>query len=87
MISYSATKSFQKQYNKLPPKVQKQFKLRIKVFLVDQSDPRLSLHPLKGKYQGYWSINITGDVRALFQWQGDQLIVFTFIGSHNELYG
>lgn len=87
MISYSATRSFQKQYSKLPPKIQKSFKERLRLFLTDQSDPRLRIHPLRGKYRGYWSINVTGDVRALFRWEGETIVIFTFIGTRSEIYG
>ncbi len=87
MIRYDATKTFQRQYHKLPRKIQTRFDLRLKLFISDQSNPQLELHPLKGKYKGYWSINITGDVRALFQWQGEKIALFTFIGTHSELYG
>lgn len=87
MISYDATKSFKKQYKKLPLKVQSRFDLRLRLFLFDQSSPQLELHPLKGKYVGYWSISVTGDIRALFRWQGEKSVVFTNIGTHSELYG
>lgn len=87
MISYGASRTFQRQYNKLPDKIRKQFVARLNLFFTDQSDPRLALHPLKGKYKGYWSINITGDVRALFSWEGDTMVMFAFIGTHSELYG
>jgi len=87
MLRYDATKSFWKQYQKLSPKTQSQFDTRLKLFIVDQANPKLKSHPLKGKYKGYWSINITGDIRALYCWEADELIIFTHIGTHSALYG
>ena len=35
---------------------------------------------------GYWSINITGDVRAIYRQHGDTIIIFVLIGTHSQLY-
>jgi len=78
---------FKKQYNKLPPKLQQQFDDRLRPFIDDRTDPRLRVHPLKGKYSGYWSMNISGDLRALYLEQGETIIIFALIGTHSELYG
>lgn len=77
---------FKKQYKKLPPKFQNQFDERLLLFLVDPTAPQLRVHPLKGKFAGYWSMNVNGDIRALYLLQGDSLIIFALIGSHSELY-
>ena len=87
MIKYGATKNFQKQYRKLPPKIKKRFKERLRLFLLDPTKPQLRVHPLSGKYKGYWSLNISGDIRALFRWENEDTALFTFIGTHTELYG
>ena len=78
---------FKKQYKKLPQKFQLQFDERLNPFLTDSIDSRLRIHPLKGKYAGYWSMNINGDIRALYIIQDETLIIFALIGSHSELYG
>lgn len=59
---------------------------RIRLFSSNPFHPLLNNHPLGGEYEGCRSINITGDYRALFYPKG-QGIVFTRIGTHNELYG
>jgi addiction module RelE/StbE family toxin len=84
-IQYSP--KFKKQYKKLPPKFQDQFGERLQLFLTDSTAPQLRNHPLKGKFAGYWSININGDIRALYRVDGDTVIIFALIGSHSELYG
>jgi len=78
---------FKKQYKKLPQKFQHQFDVRLNLFLTDSIDPRLRIHPFKGRYPGYWSMNINGDIRALYIIQDETLIIFALIGSHSELYG
>ncbi len=81
------TKSFDKQYSKLNPKIKNQFKNRLLVFMEDQFDASLRNHALRGKYQGYRSIDVSGDVRALYTQRGDSIIIFALIGSHSQLYG
>jgi len=81
------TRTFKKQYKKLPEHFQLQFDERVKLFLKDPADSRLRVHPLQGKFAGYWSLNVNGDLRALFFKQGNQLILFVLIGTHSQLYG
>ena len=80
------TKAFDKQYAKLNLKVKTSFKQRIETFKTNPFDIGLRNHALKGKYLGYRSIDITGDVRALYTTQGDTIIIFGFIGTHSQLY-
>ena len=86
-MTFRYRKSFSKKYKKLPPKIQQQFDDRARLLLKNPDDPLLYLHPLKGKYTGYWSINVTSDYRALFVRQTDSIIMFMLIGTHSELYG
>ncbi len=81
------TKQFRRQYQKLPRKIQQQFDERLQLFLADPTAPQLRVHPLKGKFAGYWSLNVSGDIRALYLQRGDTVIIFILIGSHSELYG
>ena len=81
------TKSFLKQYAKLPRNIQLQTDERILMWQKNPLNPKLKDHPLSGKYQGYRSINISGDMRALYRKQGNTIIVFSFIGTHSQLYG
>lgn len=81
-----STKTFRKQYSKLAAKLQGKFDERLRLFVLDQSAPTLRIHPLKGKYTGYFSMDVTGDLRALFLYQGDDIIILGFIGTHSQLY-
>jgi addiction module RelE/StbE family toxin len=78
---------FKKQYKKLPKKFQKQFGEKLHLFLEDQTDPRLRVHPLKGSYAGYWSMNVNGDLRVLYLKRREEIIIFALIGTHSQLYG
>jgi len=80
------TKAFDKQYAKLNKKIKISFKKRVELFKANPFDKSLRNHSLKGKYLGFRSINITGDVRTLYTTQGDTIILFGFIGTHSQLY-
>lgn len=80
------TKTFDKQYSKINLKVKLSFKRRITVFKTNPFEVSLRNHALKGKYLGFRSIDIIGDVRALYTTQGDTIIIFGFIGTHSQLY-
>ncbi len=80
------TKSFDKQFAKLTAKNQLRFKERMNVFGANPFDNALRNHALKGRYFGYGSIDIAGDLRALYVVKGDIIIIFGFIGTHSQLY-
>jgi mRNA-degrading endonuclease YafQ of YafQ-DinJ toxin-antitoxin module len=42
---------------------------------------------LTGEYAGLYSINITGDIRALYEKIDESYVIFGFIGTHSQLYG
>lgn len=79
-------KNFIKQSKSLPSKIKVKLTERLKLFGQDEFGPMLNNHPLKGKYLGFRSINITGDLRAIYQKQGD-IVTFVEINSHSNLYG
>ncbi len=80
------TKSFGKQYAKLADTEKKRFRQRLTLFRANPYDKILRNHGLKGKYLGYRSIDIRGDLRALYYVEGDVIVIFAFIGSHSQLY-
>ena len=82
---YYSTK-FKKQYKKLPPKTREHFQERLVLFLEDKNNPQLHIHKLSGKYDGLWSMNVTGNVRAVFDAYYKNAIIFVAVGSHSELY-
>jgi addiction module RelE/StbE family toxin len=85
-MTLSFTKTFIKQAKKLSPALKKQLQNRIELFINNPLDPNLHNHHLVGKYRNYRSINISGDLRALYL-QKDNEAIFDVIGTHSELYG
>ena len=85
-MDVSFANKFVKQFNKLPDKSQRQFRDRLKLFLADQDHALLRRHALKGKYAGCYSINISGDLRAVFRYQSKNSVIFSLIGTHVQLY-
>ena len=79
-------KQFEKQYNKLSPKIQKQFTDKLRLFLKDKNHPLLHTHGLAGKYKGLYSFNVSADIRAIYDDSYKDTIILVYIGSHSELY-
>ncbi len=83
-IGYS--KKFKKQYKKLSKNIQIKFYNRLTIFMENQGSEQLQIHKLHGKFQNLKSINITGDIHAVFEEISPSKIAFIAIGSHSELY-
>ncbi len=79
--------TFEKQYKKLRGNEKKRLKERLTLFITDEFNPLLNNHPLRGKYVGYRSINITGDLRAVYKFQEPDTRIFVAVDSHSNLYG
>ncbi len=80
------TKSFTKQFKKLRDNQQERFYERLELFKKNPQDRVLRDHALKGKYKGFRSIDIEGDLRALYYVKNDVIVVFAIIGTHGQLY-
>lgn len=85
-MSISRHKDFKKDYQKLSKKIKEKFAERILLFEKDEFNPLLNNHSLRGKYSGYRSINITGDLRAIYR-KSSSDVIFIAIDSHSNLYG
>ncbi len=79
-------KNFEKSYKKLPVKIKKKTKERNIIFLEDPFRPILNNHALSGKYTGYRSINITGNIRIVYKFLDKNTVLFSEIGTHSKLY-
>lgn len=79
------TKDFIKDSKRLKSGQKEKLEIRLKLFGEDQFNPILNNHSLKGKYLGYRSLNITGDLRAIFK-KTSQEVIFVTIDSHSNLY-
>lgn len=82
--------AFLKKFKKVDVRIQKSFKERILLFSKNPNDPILNNHLLRDEYEGYNSIDITSDYRALYtekKTKEDTVAYFTILGTHDELYG
>ena len=79
-------KSFLKSYGKLRSGEQKRFDKCQALFLQDPLSASLNNHPLKGKYDNCRSINIGGDLRAIFKMLDEDTAIFMDIDTHPNLY-
>lgn len=78
--------NFEKQYKLLSVKQKKKAREKLKLFLNNPFASILNNHPLKGTYLDYRSINIAGDLRAVYKFINDDECIFVAIGTHNQLY-
>lgn len=80
-------RDFKKAIKRLPKSLRVQFGERVRLLQENPFHPLLCAHELSGAYQGLWSINITGDIRALYEIPEKGTMHFTHIGTHHQLYG
>ena len=87
IVKYSPT--FLTTLKKADVRIRKSFKERITIFYKNPADPQLDNHPLKDNWQGYRSIDVTADWRAIYkkiQEGGETIAYFVAIDTHKELY-
>ncbi|HLC70349.1 MAG TPA: type II toxin-antitoxin system mRNA interferase toxin, RelE/StbE family [Patescibacteria group bacterium] len=84
-IEYS--RRFIKELRRAPRKIQVAFYQRLKIFIDNPNHPLLHLHELEGRLGGCFSLNITGDWRAIYErLENGQIVFFIMIGTHSRLY-
>ena len=86
MISIIYHKNFKKTFKKMKIGEQKAFEGRLNLFTISPTAPVLNNHSLHGRYIGYRSINITGDLRAIFEILNENLALFIVVDTHSNLY-
>ncbi|OGZ22599.1 MAG: hypothetical protein A3A08_02335 [Candidatus Nealsonbacteria bacterium RIFCSPLOWO2_01_FULL_41_9] len=79
-------KNFSKKYAKLRQSEKEKFKERRDLFLEDPYDSLLNNHALTGKYTGSHSINVTGDLRVIYDIINKDSVLFIDIDTHSNLY-
>ena len=80
---------FYRQYKKANVRIRNSVDVRIEKFLKNPNDLQLNNHALRNEWQGYKSIDITSDWRAIYKeiYQGEDITAyFVEIGTHKELY-
>lgn len=79
-------RTFKKRYKKIPLDIRRQFDERFRLFAKEPFYPILNNHALTGDRIGQWSINVTGDWRALYFFRDRNTIVFIDIDTYGNLY-
>ncbi len=80
-------KSFLKKLNKYKKEDVNRYNrilLRIELFRIDANNPSLKIHKLKGKYGNYWSFSVEDDLRIIYIYKDNVILID--IGNHNEVY-
>ena len=79
-----------KKLKKVDIRIRKSFYEKIAVFEKNPLEQHLNNHALKDKYEGFRSIDITNDYRAVYEEvpSGTETVAyFSLLGTHDELYG
>lgn len=79
-------KNFNKKYKKLRLNEKKKFKERRNLFLKNPFHPTLNNHSLHGKYVGYRSTSIAGDLRVIYELLNKNMAFFVDMDIHSNLY-
>ena len=82
-----ASKRFLKEFAKLPKATKRKAVAALELFTHDSTSSTLRNHALAGKWKNHFSIDITGDTRAIYVKVESNVAYFVTIGSHSELYG
>lgn len=82
------TEKFRKQYNTADVRIRNRFDICLEKFIKNPLDLELRNHELHGALQGFKSIDITGDWRAVFSETtgGEIIFYFAALGTHAQLY-
>lgn len=80
-------KQFEKQYRKTSRRIRERFKERKNLLIENPTHSLLNTHQLSGSRYGQWSINVTGDWRAIFIYLDEGTIAFIDLDTHSNLYG
>lgn len=84
-MQYVLSKRFEKDFAKLPITTKKKAIATLEKFIANPQNPTLKNHSLSGKWKGHFSINVTGDTRAVYFVIEANVVRFVAIGSHSEL--
>ncbi len=84
------TAEFYKLYKKANVRIRNEVDRKMKIFQKDHLNSELNNHALRDEYEGFRSIDITNDYRAVYeevQGSSETIAYFFLLGAHKELYG
>jgi len=89
MIEIAFSNSFKRAYKKRIKSnllIDKLFKEKLNIFLLDPFDKRLRTHKLSGKLSDVWSFSVTYHIRVTFIFIESNKVLFESVGNHDEVY-
>ncbi len=78
-----------KKIKKQNVRLRKSFKISINIFSKDPNDLHLNNHELRREWKGFSSIDVTSDLRAIYQEIDDEDGTFAYfveLGTHDRLF-
>jgi len=85
VYSPSFKRSFKKYLQKHPQK-RDRIKQRIDEFLEDPYAPHLKTHKLSGILKGLSAFSVENDLRVIFKFESEDLVVMMDVGAHKDVY-
>ncbi len=79
-------RNFEKDFRRLDKKKCARWAQRLEIFMSNPFSAELNNHPLHGIYEGYRSINISGDLRAIYKLIKEDSAGFIALDTHAHLY-
>ena len=77
---------FRKQFKRCSPNIRQVAYDRLAALEQNEFEKFLNNHKLSGKCAQYRSINVTGDIRIMYQKVSNNSFYLAGIGTHSELY-
>ena len=86
-MQFERSPIFNKDFKKLNKELQYKVIERLQIFIVNEFHPLLNNHKLKFDYEGFRSMNVTGDFRIIFRKIDSKLVLLYRVDTHSQLYG
>ena len=77
---------FKRSFRKLHKRIQKKAIEKIAIFRKNLFDPKIDTHKLHGEKKEEWAFSVDYSYRISFIFLEDDKILFTDIGTHDQLY-
>ena len=77
---------FERHFKKLSPPIQRKAALRDRLFRLNPFDSRLETHKLHGDKREEWAYSVDYSYRISFVFLKGGSVLYTDIGTHDELY-
>jgi len=74
---------FEREYKKLPSRVQDLAMKKEKIFRRNPFDPRLDTHKLHGPLKDFWAFSLDYKYRIIFDFYNKEIARFYSVGDHD----